>query len=134
MHNYAGGGLYHTEAQPLNLLRRNIDKNSRQIKSILAGGELAKEFFGVQAGGNKQKAVQAFVERNKEDALKTAPKVSFFMNSVTRWLSFKPFLLLCPFFLYFFSLSLRLSGFRSIRDLRCIRFVISLLTTKFSRK
>jgi hypothetical protein len=39
---------------------------------------LAKEFFGVQAGGNKQKAVQAFVERNKEDALKTAPKVRFF--------------------------------------------------------
>lgn len=79
MHNYAGGGLYHTEAQPLNLLRRNIDKNPRQIKSILAGGELAKEFFGVQAGGNKKKAVQAFVERNKEDALKTAPKVGFFL-------------------------------------------------------
>ncbi|KAI5851277.1 hypothetical protein DFP73DRAFT_536599 [Morchella snyderi] len=72
--SFVGGGLYHTEAQPLNLLRRNIDKNSRQIKSILAGGELAKEFFSVQADGNKQKAVQAFVERNKEDALKTAPK------------------------------------------------------------
>ncbi|KAL0636758.1 hypothetical protein Q9L58_004240 [Maublancomyces gigas] len=70
----AGGGLWHTDAQPLNLLRRNVDKYPQQIKLILAGGELAEEFFGIKASGDEQKAVKAFAERNKEDALKTAPK------------------------------------------------------------
>lgn len=76
----AGGGLWHTDAQPLNLLRRNVDKYPQQIKLILAGGELAEEFFGIKASGDEQKAVKAFAERNKEDALKTAPKVSRFFS------------------------------------------------------
>lgn len=97
----AGGGLWHTDAQPLNLLRRNVDKYPQQIKLILAGGELAEEFFGIQTTGDEQKAVKAFAERNKEDALKTAPKVSRFFSlafcrssapyQYFRWDLFPPF-------------------------------------------
>lgn len=61
------------------MLRLNVDKNPQQLKNILAGRELAEEFFGTQASGDKLKAVKAFAERNKEDALKTAPKVSPFL-------------------------------------------------------
>lgn len=79
----AGGGLWHPNTQPLNLLRLNVDRNPQQLKNILAGRELAEEFFGTQASGDELKAVKAFTERNKEDALKTAPKVSSFLAPPT---------------------------------------------------
>lgn len=104
----AGGGLWHTDAQPLNLLRRNIDKNPRQIKSILADGELAKEFFGAEASGDERKAVKAFAERNKEDALKTAPKVSTFPLKILApsrpLVAFPIFLPAVTFFVLFYSI------------------------------
>lgn len=92
----AGGGLWHPNTQPLNLLRLNVDRNPQQLKNILAGRELAEEFFGTQASGDELKAVKAFAERNKEDALKTAPKVSPFLAPLPIFIPLGPFSLL-PF-------------------------------------
>lgn len=62
------------EAQPLALLRRDVDRESHKIKRVLLDPGLRKEFFGGIPKDEKQ-AVKAFVNQNTENALKTKPKV-----------------------------------------------------------
>ncbi|KAL8737931.1 MAG: hypothetical protein Q9190_008063 [Brigantiaea leucoxantha] len=70
---FLGGGLWHPEAQPLNLLRRNVDRKSHKLKAILMEPAMRKEFLG-NVGKDERKAVKAFVAQNQENALKTKPK------------------------------------------------------------
>ena len=69
------------EAQPLALLRRDVDRRSHKIKRVLMDAGLRKEFFG-GIPKDEKKVVQAFVKQNAETALKTKPKVSsvFILN------------------------------------------------------
>ncbi|KAK5175236.1 uncharacterized protein LTR77_000373 [Saxophila tyrrhenica] len=69
----SGGGLWHPDSQPTQLMRRDIDRHSRRLKDVLLEDRLRKEFLG---GVAKQdaKAVKALVSANAENALKTRPK------------------------------------------------------------
>ncbi|KAI9817523.1 MAG: hypothetical protein M1827_001133 [Pycnora praestabilis] len=71
--SFVGGGLWMPEAQPLALLRRDVDRHSHRIKAVLTDARLRKEFFGGLQKDEK-KAVKAFVAKNNENALKTKPK------------------------------------------------------------
>jgi len=65
------------EAQPLALLRRDVDRRSHRIKRVLMEAGFRKEFFG-RIPKDEKKVVKAFVNQNAENALKTKPKVSCF--------------------------------------------------------
>lgn len=65
------------EAQPLALLRRDVDRRSHRIKRVLMEAGFRKEFFG-GIRKDEKKVVKAFVNQNAENALKTKPKVSSF--------------------------------------------------------
>lgn len=67
------------EAQPLALLRRDVDRKSHKIKHVLTDPGLRKEFLG-GIPKDEKKAVKAFVNQNTENALKTKPKVSCFFT------------------------------------------------------
>lgn len=67
------------EAQPLALLRRDVDRKSHKIKRVLMDPGLRKEFFG-GIPKDVKKVVKAFVSQNSENALKTKPKVSCFVK------------------------------------------------------
>ncbi|KAI9760581.1 MAG: hypothetical protein M4579_001550 [Chaenotheca gracillima] len=71
--SFIGGGLWHPDAIPLHSLRRSIDRKPRKIKNVLTDARLRKEFLG-GIPKDENKAVRAFVEHNKESALKTKPK------------------------------------------------------------
>jgi hypothetical protein len=62
------------EAQPLALLRRNIDSEPEVIRRVLTDAALRKTILGVAANDEK-KAIKAFASHNAENALKTKPKV-----------------------------------------------------------
>lgn len=62
------------EAQPLALLRQNIDRKSRKFRQVLIAEPLRKEILGVTMADEK-KSIRAFADQNKENALKTKPKV-----------------------------------------------------------
>ena len=86
--SFVGAGVWHPEAAPMALLRKEIDKKSHKIKTVLMAAELRKEFFG-GIGPDEKKAVKAFVGMNTENALKTKPKVrllhcSMSMTGLTR--------------------------------------------------
>lgn len=70
-----GGGIWHADAPPLTLLRRAISKTPSQLKQILLMDGIAKDFLDIKGHVDEQTVVNAFVARNSEDALKTAPKV-----------------------------------------------------------
>ncbi|MCJ1335795.1 hypothetical protein MMC09_001069 [Bachmanniomyces sp. S44760] len=71
--SFVGGGLWHPEAAPLALLRRNIDRNAAKIKKVLIHARIRKEFFnGIPA--DEKKATKAFIGQNSENMLKTKPK------------------------------------------------------------
>ncbi|KAJ6262109.1 hypothetical protein Dda_2914 [Drechslerella dactyloides] len=82
--SFIGGGLWHPEATHVSLMRRAIDKNPRGLKDILVSKDFYANFLDAgSAGGRKpvtgkkkieELALKSFVERNSEDALKTAPK------------------------------------------------------------
>ncbi|KAL8729120.1 MAG: hypothetical protein Q9166_004951 [cf. Caloplaca sp. 2 TL-2023] len=72
--SFIGGGLWCPEAAPLALMRKDIDKKSHKLKDVLLEPAMRKEFLGGIVKDEK-KAVKAFVEQNKENALKTKPKV-----------------------------------------------------------
>lgn len=64
------------EAQPLALLRRDIARKPGNLRKVLTGPAIRKNIFdGVSS--DEKKAVKAFANQNSENALKTAPKVSF---------------------------------------------------------
>ena len=55
-------------------MRRDLDRKSHRLKDVLLDPTMRKEFLGGTSKDEK-KAVKAFVEQNKENALKTKPKV-----------------------------------------------------------
>lgn len=71
--SFVGSGLWHPEAAPLALLRRNIDRRPQLLKSILTESQLRKIILNVNANDEK-KAIKAFTASNAENALKTKPK------------------------------------------------------------
>ena len=72
--SFVGAGLWHPEAPPLALLRKDVDKKSHKLKEVLMGDRLRKEFMG---GVSKDvgAVVKKFVAMNRENALKTKPRV-----------------------------------------------------------
>lgn len=62
------------EAQPLALLRRNIDSKPEVIRRVLTDAALRKKVLG-GVPNDEKKAVKAFALHNAESALKTKPKV-----------------------------------------------------------
>ena len=71
--SFVGAGVWHPEAPPLALMRKDVDLKSHKIKAVLTAAELRKKFFGGIANDEK-KAIKAFVNMNTENALKTKPK------------------------------------------------------------
>lgn len=55
-------------------MRRDIDQKSHKLRSVLLDPAMRKEFLG-GIPKDEKKAIKAFVEQNKENALKTKPKV-----------------------------------------------------------
>ncbi|KAI9721270.1 MAG: hypothetical protein M1812_002432 [Candelaria pacifica] len=72
--SFVGGGLWMPEAQPLALLRGDVDRQSDRIKTVLSSPGLRREFFG-GISNDPKKVIKAFVGSNSENALKTKPKV-----------------------------------------------------------
>ena len=71
--SFVGAGVWHPEAPPLALMRKDVDLKSHKIKAVLTAAELRNEFLGGIANDEK-KAVKAFVGMNTENMLKTKPK------------------------------------------------------------
>lgn len=74
-HSGIGCGLWQPEAEPLGLLREDIDANADQWKEVLRAPEMRREFLG-GAADDDEAVVKAFAHHNRESALKTKPKVS----------------------------------------------------------
>jgi hypothetical protein len=74
-----GSGLWMPDARPLGLLRQNIDRKSKKLRQVLNEPQMRKKILGVDSN-DEEKAIKAFADQNKENALKTKPKVcvSFF--------------------------------------------------------
>lgn len=72
--SFVGAGLWQPEAAPLALMRRAIDLKSQKLKTVLLEPAMRKEFLK-GAANDEKKVVKAFVESNKENMLKTKPKV-----------------------------------------------------------
>ncbi|OAP56926.1 hypothetical protein AYL99_09038 [Fonsecaea erecta] len=71
--SFVGSGLWMPESQPLGLLRANIDRKPKKLRRVLTEAQLRKNVLGV-ASNDEKKAVKAFADQNKENALKTKPK------------------------------------------------------------
>lgn len=69
-----GCGLWNPEAEPLALLREDIDGNSAGLKEVLRAPEMRREFLK-GASDHDDAVVDAFTHHNRESALKTKPKV-----------------------------------------------------------
>ncbi|GBF62602.1 hypothetical protein TMEN_5154 [Trichophyton mentagrophytes] len=70
---FIGSGLWMPEASKLALIRQNIDRNSQQLKDILMHPDVRGEILG-GVPSDEKKVIKAFVNQNKESALKTRPK------------------------------------------------------------
>lgn len=81
--SFIGGGLWHPDAAPLALLRRDVDRKSHKLKRVLLDERIRKEFLG-GAKAKEGDCVAKFAALNKENALKTKPKVyprtAYFQN------------------------------------------------------
>ncbi|KAF3905185.1 hypothetical protein AA313_de0207140 [Arthrobotrys entomopaga] len=83
-HSFIGGGLWHPESTHVSLMRRAIDSNPQGLKDILTSKDFYANFLntgetlGYRKNNSKKyiegQALKNFIERNSEDALKTAPK------------------------------------------------------------
>ncbi len=62
------------EAQPLALLRADIDRNPNRLRRVLMDPRMRKEILK-GAPNDEKRAVKAFAAQNSENALKTKPKV-----------------------------------------------------------
>lgn len=68
------------EADKLALLRKEIDEHSDRLKTVLRRADMRREIFdGIP--DKEDAAVEAFVESNKESALKVRPKVRRCLDS-----------------------------------------------------
>jgi hypothetical protein len=74
------------EAQPLALLRRNIDRKPEVIRRVLTDATLRKKVLG-GIPNDEKKAVKAFASHNAESALKTKPKVRLNLCQSQYWSS-----------------------------------------------
>ena len=72
--SFIGGGLWHPDAAPLALLRRDVDRKSHKLKQVLLDERIRKEFLS-GAKAKEGDCVARFAALNKENALKTKPKV-----------------------------------------------------------
>lgn len=72
--SFVGAGVWHPEAAPMALMRKDSDKKSHKIKNVLTEKEMRREFLG-GIPVDESKAVKAFVGMNAENMLKTKPKV-----------------------------------------------------------
>ncbi|KAJ5791017.1 Conserved hypothetical protein CHP02453 [Penicillium psychrosexuale] len=70
---FVGCGLWNPEAEPLALLREDIDENSGGLKEVLRAPEMRREFLK-GASDDDDAIVDAFTHHNRESALKTKPK------------------------------------------------------------
>jgi len=70
---FIGGGLWAPEACAIAALRQDIDKKSMNLKNVLLGETLRKEFFGGIKKDEKL-VVKAFTDHNKANALKSKPR------------------------------------------------------------
>ncbi|EXJ62944.1 hypothetical protein A1O7_03388 [Cladophialophora yegresii CBS 114405] len=86
--SFVGSGLWMPDAQPLALLRQNIDRRPKKLRQILTEPQMRKRILEVSSNDEK-KAIKAFADQNKENALKTKPKVCvslhppLFLNAVS---------------------------------------------------
>ena len=78
--SFVGAGVWHPEAPPLALMRKDVDKKSHRLKNVLMAPELRREFLG-GIKEDEKKAVKAFVSHNNENMLKTKPKVRFLFHN-----------------------------------------------------
>ncbi|KAK6373874.1 hypothetical protein LTS17_007843 [Exophiala oligosperma] len=69
-----GSGLWHPEAQPLALLRTDINNKPHKLKRILMDPQMRKQILA-GAPNDEKKVLKAFASQNSENALKTKPKV-----------------------------------------------------------
>ena len=72
--SFVGAGVWHPEAPPMALMRKDVDEKSHKLKAVLMNGDMRKEFLG-GIKPDEKKAVKAFVGMNTENMLKTKPKV-----------------------------------------------------------
>lgn len=72
--SFVGAGVWHPEAPPMALMRKEIDRKSHKLKKVLMAPEMRREYLG-GIGNDERKAVKAFVGMNTENMLKTKPKV-----------------------------------------------------------
>lgn len=84
-----GSGLWSPEAGALALLREDVDHSSSRLKTVLKEPAMQREIFN-GIFDNEEKIVKAFVEQNKESALKTKPKVSAFFFFGSLWFGIFP--------------------------------------------
>jgi len=70
---FIGGGLWAPEASAIAALRQDIDKKPMNLKNVLLGETIRKEFFGGIKKDEKL-AVKAFADHNKANALKSKPR------------------------------------------------------------
>ena len=73
--SFVGAGVWHPEAPPLALLRKDVDEKSQKLKGILLEERLRKEFLGVTKS-DEGAVVKKFIGMNAENALKTKPRVT----------------------------------------------------------
>ena len=66
--------MWMPDAQPLALLRQDIDRKSKKLRQVLTEPQMRKQILNVTANDEK-KAIKAFAAQNKGNALKTKPKV-----------------------------------------------------------
>lgn len=89
-----GCGLWHPEADPLALLRENIDENAQSWKDVLRAPAMRREFLN-GAPDDDDAVVKAFAHHNRESALKTKPKVWIFLCPLPEA---QVLPVVCPFF------------------------------------
>ncbi|KAJ5305751.1 hypothetical protein N7508_004766 [Penicillium antarcticum] len=70
---FVGCGLWNPEAEPLAMLREDIDEHADRWKEVLREPELRREFLK-GASDDDDAVVNAFTHHNKESALKVKPK------------------------------------------------------------
>jgi hypothetical protein len=70
-----GGGLWHPEASALAKLRASVDERPHRIRRVLTDPEFVRVFLPDVVGKKEDKVIKAFADRNKENALKSKPKV-----------------------------------------------------------
>lgn len=70
-----GGGLWHPESTALAKLRASVDERPHRIRRVLTNPAFRETFLPGAKAGSEKAAVAAFAAANKENALKTKPKV-----------------------------------------------------------